>query len=264
MVHAPLTFEATGQANLACAIHLDLLYPKSAERKAFDERWKMFLDADDGHAKVLCRTGHVITYSHKSWLPRLIDSRPPVLFVFGNPAPHSVLADVYFSYEGNGAEHRFWRVLRELGFTDLSGVDRGIKDKFLNLAYETPFRLGLEVIYTFPTSASRPKWSGVVGVQRLFGRRAMETINDIERERLRGMIARFFANGARGAIVAMQKSAYDAVAANVYSIRQAMLGDLASDHDGIPVYGTPPTRWLHTAKVKAVLLQIRAGLLPGS
>ena len=259
MTSSPLEFESLGVGNVTCTIYLDTLYPNLKDRQAFEARWVEFLASDEGHDQVLARNNDTISYQHKSWIPTSKNDNPAVLFLFGNPAPHSVVADVYFAYEGKGIEHRFWKVLRELNFVDLHGDDKEIKKKFLELNYESPFRLGFEVIYTFPTSASKPKWSGVTGLERLFGRRATAILLDLEKMRLRTIMQEFLQDG--GVIVAMQKDAYNAVSQNVYSLKLATEGNLRSEFAGLPVYGTPPTRWLYTSKMKDVLVKIREALL---
>lgn len=258
-MHSPLIFEDLGGGNINCTLDLGALYQRAKDIEAFDKRWIEFLDSDPSNGLVLKREGDIITYPHKSWLPESTSDKPSLLLLFGNPAPHSVLKDIYFAYEGNGAEHRFWKVLRELGFTDLSGADEGIKAKFLSLNHTSPFRLGFEVIYTFPSSASRPKWSGVLGVERLFGRKAMAVMTEIERSRLATYVAQFLDNG--GAIIALQKDAYNAVSHNPYNLKQAIEGKLRSTFQGAPVYGTPPTRWLYTVKMKGLLSNIRDDVL---
>lgn len=257
----PITFTNPTNSNIDCTIHLDVLYPSQKDREAFDKRWVDFLSADEGHAQVLRYESDTITYPHKSWLPEKQNGKPALLLLFGNPAPHSVVKDVYFAYEGSGTEHRFWKVLRELGFTDLSGSDANIKAKFLNLEHQSPFRLGFEVIYTFPTSASKPKWSGVMGMEKLFGKKAMALITEVEKQRVQNLIKGFA--GSNGAIIALQKDAYNAIADNKYDLKLAVEGQLVSSYAGTPIYGTPPTRWLYTAKMKQLLTSIKDGLVAG-
>lgn len=64
-----------------------------------------------------------------------------------------------------------------------------------------------------------------------------------------------------GAVVAMQKDAYNAIADNSYDVNLAVQGMLLSTFDGRRVYGTPPTRWLHTSKMNRVLAAIRDDVL---
>lgn len=253
-----LSFNNLGNGNITCTLDLTALYPDAKTLDAFNKRWAEFLKADESHAQVLTRKGDVITYPHKSWIPEKANGKSSLLLLFGNPAPHSVAKDIYFAYEGKGTEHRFWKVLRELGFTDLHGNDADIKAKFLSLDHDSPFRLGFEVIYTFPSSASKPKWSGVAGVERLFGKSAITTILQAEKQRLKQVIDTFMKDG--GAIIALQKDAYNAVSQNQYKLSQALEGALVSTHKGVPVYGTPPTRWLYTPKMKELLTSIKENL----
>lgn len=251
-----LTFKKMGVGNYQCILDLKKLYPNNQDLLNFNSRWKDFYASDKTNLHIFTRKGDIISYPHKSWIPYLKDKKDPVLFLFGNPAPHSVYKDVYFAYEGKGTEHRFWKVFRELGFIDLSGTDINIKNKFLNLKYNSPFCLGFEVIYTFPSTASKPKWSGVVGLERLFGKMAISKILKIEKVRLKSIITSFLING--GVIIAMQKDAYNSVGNNKYNLNLAVNGKLVSNYNNkIKIFGTPPTRWLYTKKMKNLLLKIK-------
>lgn len=255
-----LNFKKTGIGNYVCTLNLKSLYPDNQDLYNFNKRWKDFYASDKINPRIIARGKNIITYPHKSWIPNKKDKRIPVLFLFGNPATHSIYKDVYFAYEGKGKEHRFWKVFRELGFVDLKGTDINIKNKFLNLKYDSPFRLGFEVIYTFPSTASKPKWSGVSGLERLFGKRTINKILEFEKARLRSTIDSFLKNG--GVIIAMQKDAYNSVGNNKYNLNLAVNGKLVSDYnDQVKIYGTPPTRWLHTKKMKRLLLSIKNELV---
>lgn len=251
-----LYFKKTSIGNYLCTLNLKDLYPNNQNLLSFNSRWKDFYASDKNNSYVFARKGNIITYPHKSWVPDKKDKRSPMLFLFGNPASHSVHKDVYFAYEGKGTEHRFWKVLRELGFVNLIGTDINIKNKFLNLKYDSPFRLGFEVIFTFPSTASKPKWSGVMGLERLFGKKEVIKILELEKARLKSVIDSFLKNG--GVIIAMQKNAYNSVSNNRYNLDLAVNGKLISSYNNqIKVYGTPPTRWLHTKKMKNLLLKIK-------
>ena len=251
-----LIFKKMGVGNYQCILDLKKLYPNNQDLLSFNIRWKDFYASDKTNSYVFTRKGNVITYPHNSWVPDKKDKRNPMLFLFGNPAPHSVHKDVYFAYEGKGTEHRFWKVLRELGFVNLIGTDINIKNKFLNLKYDSPFRLGFEVIFTFPSTASKPKWSGVMGLERLFGKKAISKILELEEARLKSVIDSFLKNG--GVIVAMQKDAYNSVGNKKYNLNLAVNGKLVSNYNNkVKIYGTPPTRWLHTKKMKDLLLKIK-------
>jgi len=225
-------------------------------------RWKDFWLSDDCNKDVILRRGDTITYPHKSWVPEKTDDRTSLFMLFGNPAPHSVKEDIYFAYEGKRVEHRFWKVMRELGYISFD-TSKNIKEQFFDLQYTSPFRLAFEVIFTFPTSASKPKWSGVAGIYKLFGTRAAERLLEVEKLRVRKVISDFCSDKA--IILALQKDAYNAIAKNEYSLRKAILGDLRSTFNNVyPVFGVPPTRWLYTKKMKSLLSHIKeVALLEG-
>ena len=181
--------------------------------------------------------------------------------LFGNSASHSVRDDIYFAYEGNGSEHRFWKVLRELGYIDISPNHKTIKEDFFNLKYKSPFRLGFEVLYTFPSSASKPKWSGVTGIVRLFGKKVMKLMFESEKARVLPLIREFIKDG--GAIIALQKDAYNSVALNNYNQSQAKIYKLKSVFDNsIRIYGTPSTRLFYS--MKDLLRNIKEEILSNS
>ena len=247
------------KGNVECVIDLESVYA-DVEIEKFNGRWEEFFASDEANASVFKRNGNTILYPHKSWIPRIKDKRPSVIMLFGNSASHSVREDIYFSYEGNGSEHRFWKVFRELGYINIISNPKTMKQDFFNLKYESPFRLGFEVLYTFPSTASKPKWSGVRGLERLFGKKVMKLMFESEKTRLLPLIKEFTKDG--GAIIALQKDAYNSVAQNSYNLNQAWNFELKSVlDDSIRIYGTPPTRWLYTKKMKELLRNIKVEIL---
>lgn len=242
-----------------CLINLTDLYSET-ELEKFNKRWEDFFSSDTANAEVFEREGNTITYLHKSWIPSKTDSRIPVLLLFGNPAPHSVRDDIYFSYEGSGGEHRFWKVFRELGYISIDPNPTTIKSNFFNLNYDSPFRLGFDVIYTFPSTPCKPKWSGVAGIERLFGKKVKSQIFEAEKQRIKEVVAEFIEE--KGSLVALQKDAYNSVASDTYSVKEAVDFELKSPFNNlITIYGTPPTRWLYTNKMKELLKRIKKDIL---
>jgi hypothetical protein len=252
-----LTFHKNSITNHICTLNLKELYKDSSERIQFENRWEDFIKSDSHNNIIFKRENNIIIYPHKVWFPIEDKSRIPLMIIAGNPAPHSVFKDIYYSYEGKGTEHRFWKVLRELNYFNLNGLDANLKDKFINLDYESSFRVYLEAVITFPTPASEAKWNGVAGMKKLFGQKAFEAIYQIEKNRVVENINLFFKNKS-GIIIAMQKDAYNALADNLYNIKLARTGELTSNINGIKVIGTPPTRWLHTNIMKQVLRDIKS------
>ena len=135
-----------------------------------------------------------------------------------------------------------------------------IKKDFFNLRYESPFRLGFEVIYTFPTTASKSDWATVDGVKKLFRKKVMRIMFKSEKARVLPLIIEFVKDG--GAVIAFQKDAYNAVAQNCYNLGQAKNFELKSLLDNsIMVYGTPPTRFLNSKNMKELLSNIKEEIL---
>lgn len=77
-----LTFGDLGNDNSICKLDLHALY-RPKELEAFDLRWTEFLASDEGNALVLNRTGNIVTYPHKSWLPKRENGKPSLMLLFG-------------------------------------------------------------------------------------------------------------------------------------------------------------------------------------
>jgi hypothetical protein len=255
-----ITYKKTGEGKYECTIDLNGLFTHE-ELNKFNSRWEEFCNSDEAISSLIKRIGNTLIYPHKSWIPTKIDKRPSVLMLFGNSALHSLRDDIYFSYEGIGTEHRFWKVFRELGYIDIDSDPETIKQDFFNLWYESPFRLGLDVIYTFPTPASNPqKWATEAGLERLFRKKAMEIMFASEKTRVLPLIKEFVKD--RGAVIAFQKNAYNAVAKNSYNLNRARNFELKSLlDDSIRIYGTPPTRLLYSRIMKEMLRNIKEEIL---
>jgi hypothetical protein len=174
--------------------------------------------------------------------------------VFGNPASQSVEKGMFFFCEGNEQEHRFWKHIMsptkifDPAFTaGLSLKERNdLRKKYiLNLNYVSKFRIGLCVFISFPNAASGP-WSGIGGVRRLFGARAMKLLETYEKKRLLKLARHFLTN--KGAVVTFQKNAWEGLRSEIdprYSIDLAKKGRLNGNLNGIqniPLFGVPPTR----------------------
>ncbi len=113
---------------LECEINLDLLFETSRERERFEQRWDAFLESDPHNPKIFKKTGNRLYYLSEQLIPKKRDDRPPLLLVLGNPASQSVANGMFFSFEGNGTEHRFWKdILKRSGTLKLS-YDKNLPD----------------------------------------------------------------------------------------------------------------------------------------
>jgi hypothetical protein len=181
-----------------------------------------------------------------------------------------VVSGVCFAHEGKYKDHRFWKTLRELSILQFPSDDL-ISDftanretiieerqaSLFNLDYSSPFRIGIEVYYSFPSPASDPKWGGVKGLKRLFGRNAMSLIFAEEDRRIARSIQSFIPG--IGAILACQKDVYErlrSVDSPKYSLDRALSGQLLGRYKNrgeIRLFGAPPTRLMNSHKARKAL-----------
>jgi hypothetical protein len=236
-----------------CKINLNLLFEEKEERKRFDVKWKDFIASDPDNAKVYRKIDNKIIYRSEQLIPTKKNKRPPLLMVFGNPATHSVEAGMFFAFKDNGKENRFWKnLLRPAGVLDID-VDEGPPavlnkrrmKRMMAFDYVSPFRIGLCVYISMP-SAAGGIWSGVAGVRKLLGSKAMSQLESAERERIINYARKFLEPG--GVAVAFQKNAWEGLRSEndpPYSIDLAKRGKLIGSLVGMPgvlLYGVPPTR----------------------
>jgi len=118
--------------------------------------------------------------------------RRPLLLILGNPASHSVKESMFFSFEGDKKEHRFWKdILAKSGVLEpsydsnlpVTKLNKLRKNQLLDLDYKSPFRIGLCVFISMPSAPSGP-CSGIAGVQKLIGAKAMKELEKEESQRV--------------------------------------------------------------------------------
>ena len=103
-------------------------------------------------------------------------------------------------------------MLKPAGILDIA-VDEGSPEKLnkghmkrlMELDYVSPFRIGLCVFISMP-SAAGGSWSGVAGVRKLLGSKAMSQVEKFERERIIRYAGNFLKPG--GVVVSFQKNAW--------------------------------------------------------
>ena len=114
-----------------------------------------------------------------------------------------------------------------------------------DLDYESPFRVGLCVYFSMPSSAGGP-WSGVAGIHKLLGTRATKDLERFEKDRILRIAKRFLSGS--GIVVTFQRNAWEGLRSDTdptYSIESARKGNLKGQLKGmpnVPIYGVPPTR----------------------
>jgi len=253
-------------AHLDCEISLLELFPTKGERQKFDSKYETFFNSNADNCYVYDLKHGSLFYTTEQLIPVKTDERPPLLLIFGNPATHSIKNRMFFSSKHDGKENKFWKhLVKPAGILDLvfaeglSTKDRNKLrlERMLALNYDTPFRIGLCVYWSMPSSAGGP-WSGVAGIRKLIGRRALERLERYERERVIEVVKRFLVPG--GVAVTFQKDAWNGLRSlndPEYSIKLAKAGKLRGTLNGlphIPLLGVPPTRLL--GPTRKVLRQV--------
>ena len=161
---------------------------------------------------------------------------------------------MFFSFEGNKKEHRFWKnILKPTGVLDLpydeslsvAELNEQRKAQLMNIDYNSPFRMGLCVFISMPSAPIGP-WSGIAGVQKLIGAKAMRELEKEETLRIIECAKKFLS--PKGVAVAFQKNAWNALCSDKdpkYDIKLARAGELKGTLMGnskIPLLCVPPTR----------------------
>ena len=83
---------------LKCDIDLSQLFDTEKELIAFENKWPDFLASDPYNKHVYRLDGNTLLYSSEELIPTKIDKRPPLLLLLGNPASHSIVSGMFFSF----------------------------------------------------------------------------------------------------------------------------------------------------------------------
>jgi len=255
MTGAILSYDQEDSVKLLCEIDLKKLLPAPKQRERFNQKWGTFFESYPCNKEIFELKGDRLKYQSEQLIPsNKSKDRPALLLVLGNPASHSVKEGMFFSFEGNKKEHRFWnRILQPAGVLNLpydkklsvEELNENLKNQLLNLSYESPFRIGLCVFISMPSAPSGP-WSGIAGVQKLIGAKAMRELEKEESRRVIECAKKFLT--PNGIAVAFQKNAWNGLKSNddiSYKLEDArnkkLIGTL-KDMPGIALIGVPPTR----------------------
>lgn len=240
---------------MKCRIAINELFESKKEKEKFLSNLPSFLKSNLYNKKVYQVDNTYITYNTEELIPKTRDKRPALLLLFGNPASHSVDSGMFFAFEANNTEHRFWKViLKNSGVLDVSmpGVISPKKknsirlNQILKSSYSSPFQIGLSVFHSMPSGSSgKDKWSGVVGIHKLIGIKALRRLEHEEKKRVSNTIKKFVTGN--GAVIAFQKNAWE----NMKTIndpqysqkivnKKGLIGKVGNS--GIKLICLPPTR----------------------
>lgn len=266
------TYRHTKPGQIKCTIDLSQLF-STMQLESFERKLPLFIKSDPYNSKIykFNKEKQTLAYKSEQLIPIKTDNRPPLLLVLGNPASHSVENDMFFSFEKDGIEHRFWKIIRTSGVLNLpvqshlsikeQNVQR--KQHLLELKYKTPFRIGLCVFISMPSGPSKD-YSGVVGIQRLIGTKAMRQLEAAERERVLECTRKFLS--PNGAVVTFQKNAWNGLRSEndpKYDINLARSGKQKGAFIGnskISLFCVPPTRLV--GRCREVLRQLLSEKYP--
>jgi hypothetical protein len=262
-----LLFDDTTFGTHRCIVNLNELYPNADDRHNFVNRFEQFTKSDQANEKIFSLHGDQLIYYTETFISDRIDDRPPVLLLLGNPASHSIEAEMCFAFESGGKEHRFWKGLEKSGIlqfphhlpeiTNPEKKNEARQEALLYLNYISPFRVGIAVFHSLPSTSSDPKWSGVSGVKRLLGTKAFRMIGLEEERRIDKVISKFLGNS--GGTIAFQKDAYNGVRSLEsleYNRELAAQGSLRGryrESAHILLAGSPPTRLMHSDQGRTAL-----------
>lgn len=271
-----LTYRQTNPGQIECTIDLSKLFQTSQGLDSFKRKWPLFLKSDEKYNPKIYKFNEekqTLIYESEQLVPTKTDNRPPILLVFGNPASHSVVNGMFFSFKENGKEGRFWKsIMRASGILDLP-FDPNLSFKKLNsqrkrhllkLDYDSPFRIGLCVFISMPSAPSKD-YSGVAGIQKLIGAKAMRRLEVAEQKRVLKCARKFLSPD--GAVIAFQKNAWNGLCSEndpKYDIKFARAGELKGTligHSKIPLFCVPPTRL--AGPCRKILRQLLAEKYPG-
>jgi hypothetical protein len=253
MTESILSYNQSDSIKLLCEIDLNKLLPGQRERERFNKKWEAFKESDSCNKEIFELKGDLLKYQSEQIIPSKSDNRPPLLLILGNPASHSVKEGMFFSFEGDKKEHRFWKIIRDSEVLDLpiephlsvKEQNNRRKQYLLELKYETPFRVGLCVFISIPSSSSKD-YSGVAGIQKLIGANALNRLEKEESLRVIECAKKFLY--PKGIAVTFQKNAWNGLKSDKdlsYSKDNARNGNLKGtlkDTPNIPLLGVPPTR----------------------
>ncbi len=255
MSESILSYHQADSIRLLCEIDLKKLLPDQKERDRFDNNWNDFLKSDQCNKEIFERKGNLLKYQSEHLIPSKSNDSPSLLLVLGNPASHSVKAGMFFALEKGKKEHRFWKgILENAGVLKLNQSNNNVsveevnesrKKQLLDLNYDSPFRIGLCVFISMP-SASSGDWSGIAGVHKLLGAKALRRL-EVEETRRVIECAKEFLSG-NGAVVTFQKNAWNGLRSEndpKYDIKLARSGELKGSFIGdskISLFCVPPTR----------------------
>jgi hypothetical protein len=206
-----------------------------------------------------------VTFTSERLVPVNRSKRPPVMLLFSNPHPHSIMQGMFLSPSTNKSENLFWPTMRNAGWFSIPEAKpnpEDLRDMFLQVTYPGPFELYFYCYYVFPTRYPKD-------IARIFGKRfSSQVIEPQANAEFRKTVQ----ETTFEAIVVFNKGIFNLVSDEkiVRYIAQLNKGELVQgrirgfDKD-IPIFLTHPTGWRYHKEFKTLrktsLEKIKAAIL---
>jgi hypothetical protein len=206
-----------------------------------------------------------VTFTSERLVPVNRSERPPVMLLFSNPHPHSVIQGMFLSPNIYNRENLFWPIMRNAGWFSIPETKRNpedLRDMFLQVKYPGPFELYFYCYYDFPTRYP-------IQIARIFGKNFFsQNIEPQTNAEFRKTVLEITFE----AIVVFNKGILNHVSDEKIDryITRLNKGELVqgrirvSDKD-IPIFLTYPTGWRYHKEFKALretsLQNIKAAIL---
>ncbi len=193
-----------------------------------------------------------VTFTSERLVPVNRSKRPPVMLLFSNPHPHSIMQGMFLSANINNRENLFWPTMRNAGWFSIPEAKRNpedLRDMFLQVKYPSPFELYFYCYYVFPTRYPDH-------IARIFGKRFFSQIIEPQAN---AEFRKTVQEITFEAIVVFNKGIFNLVSDEkiVRYIAQLNKGKLVQgrirvfDKD-IPIFLTHPTGWRYDKEFKTL------------
>ncbi len=207
-------------------INLNLLMNDCC-RCGFEKQMTEIYQYENEYSFVSSIKNGILKYKSETLLPEQIEqdkNKQKLLFVFGNPANHSIVHGMFFFSNKNGSRHRMWSKLGKADVIEQVKSKKNIpidarqeeaseRKRIILNGYESrKYIVGMTTFYSFPTSAD----GGVKKVEELFFP-IIDEIKQRETDRILELADKF-TGGLK--IIFVQKSSYKAFLTKVPKSRK--------------------------------------------
>lgn len=205
-----IEFSEIEQGQYTVEMNLNILMD-NCQRYGLEKQITEIQHYENEYAFVSSLKDGVLKYRSETLFPEDVDTdKQKLLFVFGNPANHSIINGMFFFSKQNGDRHQLWGKLADAGVVKsvncLENIPLVARRKEANRRREMlwdgtssdQYLVGLTTFYSFPTSAE----GGVKRVGQLFA----PIINEINKKETERILKYSFTEGAR--LIFVQKSSY--------------------------------------------------------